>query len=153
MDYVTLKWLHIMASAFLFGTGVGSAFYLAFATMSHDMRAIAVATRHVVLAGWLFTMTTVVLLPLTGVALIRMAGLPMASRWLLWSSGLYAVTVLCWMPAAWLQVRMREVASAAAQSDSPPMIYWRYFSIWVALGIPAFIALVIAFYLMTAKPA
>jgi uncharacterized membrane protein len=153
MDYVTLKWLHIMSSTFLFGTGVGSAFYLLFATMSHNVRAIAVVTRCVVLADWLFTTTTVVLQPLTGYFLMRMAGFPVESRWLLWSIALYALAVACWLPVVWLQIRMRAVARAAADNDMPlPMSYWRYFSIWFALGIPAFAAFVSVFYLMVVKP-
>ena len=31
-------------------------------------------------------------------------------------------------------------------------IFARYFRLWIALGIPAFIALLIVFYLMVAKP-
>jgi uncharacterized membrane protein len=33
----------------------------------------------------------------------------------------------------------------------PPQ-YWRYFRIWVTLGVPAFIAFVAIFWLMAAKP-
>ena len=55
MDYVTVKWLHILSSTFLFGTGIGSAFYLLFANVSRDVRAIAVVSRYVVVADWLFT--------------------------------------------------------------------------------------------------
>ena len=34
-----------------------------------------------------------------------------------------------------------------------PALYWRYFRIWVTLGVPAFIAFVVIFWLMVAKPA
>jgi len=154
MDYVTLKWLHVMSSTFLFGTGVGSAFYLLFATLSRDVRAIAVVTRYVVLADWLFTATTAVIQPLTGYYLMRLAGFPMTSTWLWWSIILYAVAIACWLPVVWLQMRMRTLARQAMEGNLPlPMAYWRYFWSWVALGVPAFFAFVAVFYLMVAKPA
>src|SRR5207248_5725250 len=60
MDYLTLKWLHVLSSAVLFGTGVGSAFYLVLAATSRDPRAIAVVSRFVVITDWLFIATTAV---------------------------------------------------------------------------------------------
>ena len=50
MDYLTVKWLHIMASTFLFGTGVGSAFYLLVVTLGRDPRAVAAVADHGTLA-------------------------------------------------------------------------------------------------------
>lgn len=153
MDYVTLKWLHVLSSTFLFGTGIGSAFYMLFANMSRDIRAIAVVSRIVVIADWLFTSTTIIVQPLTGYYLIRMAGFPMSSRWIAWSIGLYVVAAACWLPVVWLQMRLRDLAQAAARGGAAlPVQYWRYFRVWVILGIPAFFAFVAIFYLMVAKP-
>jgi uncharacterized membrane protein len=110
-------------------------------------------TRVVVLADWLFTTTTAVIQPLTGYYLIRLAGFPLSSKWLYWSLVLYGAAIACWLPVVWLQIRMRRVACLAAQNNTAlPIVYWRYFWSWVALGIPAFFAFVIVFYLMVAKP-
>jgi uncharacterized membrane protein len=153
MDYVTVKWLHILSSTFLFGTGIGSAFYLLFASVSRDVRAIAVVTRTVVLADWLFTTTTAVLQPLTGFYLIRLAGFPVNSTWIRWSIILYVLALACWLPVVWIQIRMRAVARETVEKNVPlPMSYWRFFWTWVALGVPAFFAFVMVFYLMVAKP-
>ena len=38
MDYLLLKWLHILSSTFLFGTGIGSAFYMLVASLTRDVR-------------------------------------------------------------------------------------------------------------------
>lgn len=153
MDYVLLKWLHILSSTFLFGTGIGSAFYMLFANISKDVRAIAVVSRIVVIADWLFTATTAVIQPLTGAWMIHLAGYPWHSRWVMWSVALYVLAGACWLPVVWLQIRMRDLAQAAARdaTELPPQ-YWRYFRTWVMLGIPAFIAFVVIFYLMVAKP-
>ena len=52
---------------------------------------------------------------------------------------------------------MAQLASAGtlkATRDNAhlPPLYWKYLRIWTVLGIPAFFALVIVFYLMVAKP-
>jgi uncharacterized membrane protein len=154
MDYVIVKWLHVLSSTFLFGTGIGSAFYMLFANISRDVRAIAVVSRYVVIADWLFTASTAVIQPLTGFYLIHLAGYPMHSRWIMWSVALYVLAGACWLPVVWLQMRMRDLSAVAAGTGSPlPARYWRYLRIWVMLGIPAFIAFVVIFYLMVAKPA
>jgi uncharacterized membrane protein len=154
MDYLVVKWLHIMSSTFLFGTGVGSAFYMLFATLSRDTRAVAVVTRYVTLADWLFTTTTVFIQPITGYLLMRIGGFSMSSKWIMWSVGLYALAVVCWLPVVWLQYRLRRTAAAtvANNSEALPPEYWRDFRWWVALGVPAFFAFVAIFYLMVAKP-
>lgn len=154
MDYVTLKWLHIMSATFLFGTGVGSAFYMLFVTLSRDVRAVALVSRYVVVADWLFTSTTAVIQPVTGYYLMRIAGFPASSAWIEWSFLLYGIAIACWLPVVWLQIRLRDIARISAEKNiGLPVEYWRYFWTWVALGVPAFLAFVVIFYLMVAKPA
>ena len=48
MDYLVVKWLHILSSTVLFGTGIGSAFYLLVATLGRDARTVAAVSRYVV---------------------------------------------------------------------------------------------------------
>lgn len=154
MEYVIVKWLHILSSTFLFGTGIGSAFYMLFTSLSRDVRATAVVVRHVVLADWLFTTPTIIIQPLTGFYLIHLAGYPLTSRWIMWTIALYLLAGACWLPVVWLQIRMRGFAQDAVKAGTElPPIYWRYLRYWVLLGIPAFLALVVVFYLMVAKPA
>jgi uncharacterized membrane protein len=153
MDYLIVKWLHILSSTLLFGTGIGSAFYMLFTSLSRDVRAIAVVSRHVVLADWIFTATTGVIQPLTGAYLIHLAGFPWQSTWIMWSLALYLLAGACWLPVVWMQIKMRDMAQVAARDGTElPALYWRYLRMWVALGIPAFFALVVVFWLMVAKP-
>lgn len=153
MEYLIVKWLHILSSTFLFGTGIGSAFYMLFTSISRDVRAIAVVSRHVVLADWIFTATTVVIQPVTGIYLIYLAGFPWQSKWIMWSIGLYFLAGACWLPVVWIQMRMRDMAQMAARDNTElPQQYWRYLRIWTVLGIPAFFALMVVFWLMVAKP-
>lgn len=153
MDYLIVKWLHVLSSTILFGTGIGSAFYMLTATLQRDARVVAAVARNVVLADWLFTTPTVVLQPLTGIYLMYLTGMPMSTRWIAWSLGLYALAVACWLPVVWLQIKMKQLARASAERNAPlDAQYWRYFRVWFALGVPAFFAFVAVFYLMVVKP-
>lgn len=153
MEYIVVKWLHILSSTLLFGTGLGSAFYMFFASLTRDVRAIAVVVRYVVIADWLFTTPTIILQPLTGFYLLHLTGLPLQSKWIAISIGLYVLAGAAWLPVVWMQIRMRDMAAAAAAGDGVILaLYWRYLRWWVALGIIAFVALVGVFYLMVAKP-
>ena len=77
----------------------------------------------------------------------------MGSAWLAWSIVLYIVAGACWLPVVWLQIRMRELAAQAVATETPlPPLFWRYFWTWTALGVPAFLAIAVIFYLMVAKP-
>lgn len=153
MEYLIVKWVHVLTSTLLFGTGVGSAFYLFAISLGRDTRAVATITRYVVIADWIFTATTIVLQPLTGWYLMRLMGLTMEARWIAWSVALFALATACWLPVLWLQVRMRDVSGEAAARGEPlPRLYWRYFTWWTALGFPALFAFLAVFYLMVAKP-
>lgn len=153
MDYIVVKWLHIVSSTILFGTGIGSAFYMLFISLTKDVRAIAMVSRYVVRADWIFTSPTVLIQPITGFYLVYLAGYPLTSRWIFWSIILYLVAGACWLPVVWLQIKMRNLADAAVKESSTlPQQYWVYLTVWTLLGIPAFLALVIVFYLMVAKP-
>lgn len=153
MSYLIVKWLHILSSTLLFGTGLGSAFYMFFASLSRDARVIAVVVRYVVIADWAFTTPTIVIQPITGFYLVHLAGFPVESAWITWTVALYLLAGACWLPVVWMQIKMRNMAQLAAENDRPlPDLYWTYLRRWVALGIIAFLALVVVFYLMVAKP-
>ena len=151
--YLTLKWIHIVSSMLLVGTGLGSAFYMFFTNRSGNVQAQAVVTRLVVRADWWFTTPTVFVQPATGLGMAYMLGLPLTTPWLALSLGLYALAGACWLPVVWLQLRMRDMAAEAARMGSPlPPQYWRCARWWEALGYPAFVAMVVVFYLMVNKP-
>jgi uncharacterized membrane protein len=154
MEYLVVKWLHIVSSTLLFGTGLGSAYYMFFASRTRDPRVVAVVVGHVVIADWLFTTPTMVLQPATGLYLLHLMGLPLSSRWITWSIGLYLLAAAAWLPVVWIQMRMRDLARKASAGDTVlPEQYWMFLRIWVVLGCVALLALLIVYYLMVAKPA
>lgn len=153
MEYLNVKWIHVLGSTFLFGTGIGSAFYLLLTSLTRDVRAVAAVSRIVVIADWLFTATTVIAQPLTGFWLVHLAGYPLTATWLWWSIWLYVLAIACWLPVVVLQIRLRNLAQEAVRGgEELPAQYWDYLKVWIALGIPAFFAFVAVFYLMVAKP-
>lgn len=153
MSYLIAKWLHVLSSTLLFGTGLGSAYYMFVASRTKDPRVAAVVARHVVRADWLFTSTTVVFQPLSGLYMAHLAQLPITTPWIFWSIVLYLAAGACWLPVVWMQIRMRDMADEAVAAQRPlPEVYFRYLRIWTALGVPAFTALVIVFWLMVSKP-
>ncbi|GKS99861.1 DUF2269 domain-containing protein [Acidovorax sp. SUPP2522] len=152
--YLALKWIHILSSVLLVGTGFGSAFYLFFANRSGSVAAQAVVSRLVVRADTWFTTPAGIVQPVTGVAMAMMAGWPLSTPWLATSIALYAIAGLCWLPVLWLQWRMAAMArDAAAQGTPMPALYTRYARWWEALGYPAFVAMLAVFFLMVHKPA
>ena len=114
MTYFVVKWLHILSSTLLFGTGLGSAFYMYFASRTRDPRAIAVVVRYVVIADWVFTTPTIILQPVTGFYLMHLMGLRLDTPWILWSVSLYLLAGAAWLPVVWMQVRMRNLAAQPA---------------------------------------
>jgi uncharacterized membrane protein len=153
MSYLILKWVHIVSSTLLFGTGLGSAFYMFFASRTRDPRVIAVVVKYVVIADWLFTTPTVILQPVSGFLLAHQGGLSLRAPWLAVSIALFLLAGAAWLPVVWMQMRMRDMAVQSAASGSAlPERYWRFLRYWVALGVVAFVALVIVFFLMVVKP-
>ena len=153
MDYPTVKFVHVLSSTLLFGTGLGSAFYMFFTNRSGDVRAIAIVSRRVVWADWLFTTPTAIIQPVTGVYLTHLAGMPLTITWIAWSIALFLLAAACWLPVVWVQVRMARIAEKAVREGTLlPPLFWKYHAIWTALGVPAFTAFVTIFYLMVVKP-
>jgi uncharacterized membrane protein len=153
MAYLIVKWIHVVSSTLLFGTGLGSAFFMFFTSRTQDARAIAVVVKYVVIADWLFTTPTIFLQPASGLYMVYKAGFQLTSPWLLWSVALFLLAGVAWLPVVWMQIRMRDMAYDAMHREQPlPARYWQLLRWWVALGIVAFVALIAVFFLMVAKP-
>jgi uncharacterized membrane protein len=151
--YLAVKWLHILSSIVLLGTGFGTAYFMFFANRSKAVAAQVVVARLVVRADWWFTTPTVIIQPATGLWLAHAAGIPLATPWLAASLVLYALAGMCWLPVVWLQLRMLAIVNASARSNVElPSVYWQYCRWWERLGYPAFAAMLVVTYLMVAKP-
>ena len=154
MEYLILKWVHIVSSTILFGTGIGSAFYMFMANRSKDSASIHFAVRHVVIADWLFTTPAIILQLVTGIWLVIETGHEFSDFWVVLALALYVFAGICWLPVVWLQIKMRDMASQAILSGDPlPAHYWKMDRWWIILGSLAFPAVMVIFYLMVFRPA
>ncbi len=155
MLYFWLKVIHILSATLLFGTGLGTAFYLLKAHLDKDTTYLAYTAKNVVLADWIFTTPAVIIQPLSGFALLHYLHYPLTTSWVMLALALYVLIGLCWIPVVWLQIKIKELAWNAMQADHNIFenpLYHRYFKAWFVLGWPAFIAVIAIFYLMTFKP-
>ncbi len=153
MIYLLIKTLHILSSVLMVGTGFGSAFYLFFIHRQANLASIAQVSRLVVKADWWFTTPAIIIQPLSGAAMLYMAGYPLNSLWIWLSAVLYLLAGACWLPVVWLQIRLRDMAALAlAENSALPALYWRYARYWEWLGYPAFTAMLIVYGLMVFKP-
>ncbi|QHF26423.1 MULTISPECIES: DUF2269 family protein [Pseudomonas] len=151
--YLLLKTLHILSSTVLFGLGAGSAYYALRAWRTGKVEVIATTFKHLVFADWAFTATTAVFQPLSGIGLVLLAGWPPHQSWLMWSFGLYVFAGICWLPVVWLQIRVHRLAEQALRDGvAMPMKAASYMRWWFGLGWPAFLAFMVIFYMMVAKP-
>jgi uncharacterized membrane protein len=151
--YLLVKWVHVLSSVVLVGTGFGSAYYMFFANRSANAEARAVVARLVVRADWWFTTPAGILQPATGLVLTHMLGLSLLTPWIVAALALYLIAGACWIPVVWLQIQMASMASEAARHQlALPDRYATYAHRWEYLGYPAFIAMLAVFYLMVAKP-
>ena len=151
--YLLVKWVHVVSSTILFGFGAGTAWYLWSAHLTRDPRTIASVGRMVVKADWIFTGTSGVVQPISGLILVHVAGYRLDESWLMAAVALYLVALACWVPVVILQIRATRLAETARDSGMPlGPEYARAMRWWFALGWPAFLGLTATFWLMIAKP-
>lgn len=151
--YSTLKLLHIVSSTLLFGTGLGTAFYMWRAHRTGNPAVIAGVARTVVLADWLFTTPAVIIQPLTGFWLMSVMGYSFTLPWLSLSLLLYGIAGVCWLPVVYIQIKLRNLAQqAVVDSTALPPRYYGLMRYWFLLGWVAFTSVLYIFYLMVFRP-
>jgi len=154
--YAFWKTAHIISAAIIFGTGLGIAFYCWFgyrnALRSGEIAALRATLRLTVIADACFTAPAVVFQAASGVVLMKLLGWPLVSSWSLAVWSLFVATGACWLPVVALQERLRREAVRAASVAALPARFHRSFRWWFALGMPAFAAVIVIYYLMIAKP-
>ena len=145
--YLWVKLVHIISATVLFGTGIGTAFFMLKAYLSNSDEVMRETTKHVVQADWLFTTPAVVIQLATGVWLTNFLSIDFGSSWFLTVIGLFAFVGACWIPVVWIQIRIARLLRQGASRDR----YRPLMRVWIALGIPAFGSMLLLFYVMVSK--
>ena len=151
--YFLVKYLHVLGAIVILGTGTGIAFFMLMAHLSGEAAFIARTAGVVVIADMLFTLSAVLLQPVTGGMLMWLSSTALTEGWILASLALYALAGLFWVPVVFMQIELRDLARAAAASAQPlPPRYFTVFRRWFRCGIPGFGAVMAILWLMIAKP-
>ena len=111
---------------------------------SENAGAMKVTTENVVLADWFFTTPAIVVQILTGIWLTQRLGIPYNSVWFVTVIALFFLVGACWVPVVWIQIRVRNLIRA----NEPNNGYRKLMTAWIALGIPAFLSVLVLFVLM-----
>jgi uncharacterized membrane protein len=149
--YLLLKYIHIISATILFGTGIGTAFFMLFAYLSKNISALKFTASHVVLADWIFTTPAVILQPMTGVMLMFILNYSFNSIWFALVMGLYLLAGLSWVRVVFMQYQMRNMVLSLSEGQPLPLTYHHLMRGWIILGCIAFTAIIIIFWLMTFK--
>lgn len=150
--YLTIKILHILAAVVVAGTGSGIAFFMFMASRSNNIQAIAITTKHVVIADWVFTFPAVIVQFVTGLMLVNILNYSYTSAWFLTVISLFVFIGACWLPVIYLQYRLKHFADQALVDGVLSDSFKKTMKLWTALGIPAFASILIMFWLMVFKP-
>jgi uncharacterized membrane protein len=144
--------IHIVCAVVVAGTGTGIAFFMFMANRSSNLSAIAVTARHVVLADWIFTAPAVVIQFVTGTLLMLGLGYSFASVWFYWVIALFLFIGLCWIPVIVIQYKLKAIADSSLAAGVLDPRFQKMMRLWVMLGVPAFLSILVMFWLMVFKP-
>ncbi len=154
MSYQIIKIIHIISATFLFGAGTGTALMVLRAFFQYKKKVVSVesldfALDHAIFVDWIFTLGAGIVQLISGVALGIMGGYSFIEGWLLSALILFGAVILLWIPAAFLQIRMKK--ELKSDPDELSIRFRRLMRIWMSLGAPAFMLMIYIFYLMVFK--
>ena len=147
--YLSIKLIHIFSAVILYGTGLGSAFYLWMAYRKKEAVVFRNVVNWVVLADAWFTTPAIVIQFLTGWYLLSQLGVAWNSLWFVQVAILSLWMLLCWLPVVWIQLRMRTIMQDV---KIIPKSVDSLMRAWFWLGVGAFMVGPFIFYLMVFKP-
>ena len=156
-DYLLLRLIHILSAVVVAGTGAGIAFFLLMAYRSKNWVALAVTARHVILADWIFTAPAVFIQLVTGLLLTHQLGYSLTSVWFIVVVSLFIFIGLCWLPVVYIQYRIAQTTESVLEqdlqkNDTNVQGLKRLMRYWTGLGVLAFSAIIVMFWLMIVKP-
>lgn len=152
LDYNLLKTLHIISASLLFGTGLGTFFFMIRACRSGNIEAIKVTANTVVIADWSFTAPAVLVQFATGLGLMHLLHIPFGSTWFLVIFALFCFVGALWLPVVYIQIQLRNLLAHHPTDQPLPPRFVTQVRRWEAMGYPAFSAVVVIFGLMVYKP-
>ncbi|UVK97010.1 DUF2269 domain-containing protein [Pseudomonas sp. B21-048] len=152
MLYLCLKYIHVIAAIFLFGFGMGSYLYLIAVSRTANPQVIAHVARMVVrFDTWITTPAGFIQIA-TGYWLMKLAGLPLTTEWVLTSLIIFLCVGSLWLPVLVLQKRLYVMASSAVETgkgldDEYRSVYKK----WLWMGVFGFMGMFVIVTIMVTK--
>lgn len=154
--YTLWKTAHVIGAAILFGTGLGIAFFAWFgyrrALAIREIDGLRAVLRLTVIGDLCFTAPAVIFQFISGLILMHINLWPLLSPWSVTVMGLFILVGFLWLPVVWIQVAMSHEAERVQSIQNLSPGFHRRFTLWFVLGIPAFLLVLVLFFLMIAKP-
>ena len=151
---LAIKFVHVLAAAVMYGTWLGVAGFMAMAYRSANPSVVALTAQFAVRIELFVVAVALALQPLTGFPLAFVIGLsPLNEFWIELSLIVYGAVVAAWLVALRIEIRLRNIARAAALERKPlAETYPRLFHIWFALAGIIFTGMTLMILLMVWQP-
>lgn len=149
--YYFLKFIHIISATILFGTGIGTAFFMLMAYLSKNSSTVKYTTKHVVLADWIFTTPAIIIQFVSGIVLMMILHYPFNSLWFVAVMCLFLFAGGCWIPVVFIQYRLKNIAADLTEHSPIPVAFAELMRKWVLLGVGAFMSLLLIYGLMITR--
>ena|ERR1700744_3519885 len=151
---LSLKFVHVLFAAVMFGAWLAIACLMVFARRSGNASVIALVAQFAVRIELFVVAPAIVLQPVSGFPLESAIGVSDVDNfWLGSSIVLYAIVVLAWLAALRLEFVIRRMARQASLGGARlGKDYARWFRIWSGLAAVIFAGLVLLYLLMIWQP-
>lgn len=152
MGYEIAKFLHLTGVAMLMGNITVTAIWKFFADRDGRPEVLAFAQKLVTYTDWSMTLWGALLIMGGGYFMVVWAGFPITQGWLLWSQILFVAAGLIWLLLIVpIQIKQARLARAFA-SEGVGEEYRALSKRWLLWGLVSTLPLLIATWLMVAKP-
>lgn len=153
-SYLILKSLHIVGAILFIGNIVVTGWWKAMADRTGEPAIIAYAQRQVTLTDWVFTAGGVLVVLTTGLANVRLMGIPLTTTWVAWGLGLFTLSGVIWLGILVpLQVKLARLTRAFSAGEPVGELYWRLEWQWMFWGVIATLLPLAVVAIMVLKPA
>ncbi len=151
--YEVANFLHITGVAMLMGNITVTAIWKFYADRDGRPEVLSFAQKLVTYTDWSMTVWGVILIMGGGYYMVASADIPLTLGWLLWSQILFVMAGLIWLfIIVPIQVKQARLAKRF-QADDVGDEYRALSKRWLTWGLISTVPLVIATWLMVAKPA
>jgi uncharacterized membrane protein len=151
-SYQLAKFIHLTGVAMLMGNITVTAIWKFFADRDGRPAVLGFAQKLVTYTDWAMTAWGAGLIMAGGYFMTASAGMPLGQGWLLWSQILFVMAGMIWLLVI-VPIQMKQ--SRLAKSFAPDDVGDEYRALsrrWLAWGLTSTVPLVIATWLMIAKP-